>query len=249
MSFANLRHALGAAACLLALAACATTEPAKKDAETYYKEAEEFYANKHYEDAIAQWKKVKETFSSPELTAMADIKIADAQFDNESYIEAAASYEDFRKFHPKHALAPYALYRQGLCNYRQITGIDTDQTPVKNAFTILESFLREYPDDPHAGEVREKLEDCRTKLLQHEIYVGKFYLRTEKYPAAIKRFEEALVQYPNSAFQDETLLYLGKAYMLAGDKVKSREAFNRLSNSFPNSKHIKEAAEFMEKHY
>ena len=246
---AKLCRALSAAACLLTLAACATTETVKKDAQTYNKEAEEFYANKHYEDAIAQWKKVKETYSSPELTATADIKIADAQFEAGNYIEAAASYEDFRKYHPKHALAPYALFRRGLCNYLQITGIDTDQTPVKNALTILETFLKEYPEDPHAAEAREKLEDCRTKLLQHEIYVGKFYLRTEKYRAAIKRFEEALAQYPASPVQDETLLYLGKAYMLTGDKVKSREAFNRLSNSFPNSPHIKEAAEFMEKHY
>jgi outer membrane protein assembly factor BamD len=231
------------------LAGCATTAPVTKPAETYFREGEEYFAKKQYEDAIALLKKVKESYSSPELVAKAELKIADAQFENESYIEAASSYEDFRKFHPKHEKAAYALYRQAMCNYKQMGEVDTDQTPTKNAITLFESFLQQYPNDERAAEVRELLQACRTRLLQNEIYVGRFYLRTEKFRSAIKRLNEALALYPDSPLHDETLLYLGKAYILAGEREKGREVFNRLFKEFPASRYVDDARKFMEKNY
>ncbi len=235
---------------ILLLAGCAsTTPPVTKNAETYFKEGEDFYERNAYEDAIAQWKKVKEAYSSPALTALAEIKIADAQFENGSYIEATASYEDFRKLHPSHEKAPYALFRLGLCYYKEITGIDTDQTPVKNAVTMFETFLRQYPTSEYAAEAKTLLEDCRSKQLQYEIYVGRFYLRTEKYQAAIKRLEDALANFPAAPPQDETLFYLGKAYLLSGEKEKGREAFLRLSKEYASSKFVEDARKTMDKYY
>ena len=233
---------------LLPLAGCATTQTANKSAEVYFKEGEDSFKAKHYEDAIAQWKKVKESYSSPELTAMAELRIADAHYDNKSYIEAAAAYENFRKFHPNHEKSPYALYRLGLCYYEQITGIDTDQTPVKNAVVTFEDFLKQYPATGYATEVRQKLADCITKEAEHEIYVGRFYFRTEKYAAAIKRFEECIKTYSTSPALDEALFYLGKAYILTGDRTKGRETLDRLGKEFPASKFLIEARKFRQKY-
>ncbi|HYS42550.1 MAG TPA: outer membrane protein assembly factor BamD, partial [Geobacteraceae bacterium] len=154
--------------CLLTLlAGCATTKSAATTPEAQFKEGETLYAARHYEDAIAQWKKVKEGNAPPELTAQVELKIADAQFANKNYIEAASAYEDFRKLHPTNEKTPYALYRLGLCYYNQISGIDTEQTPVKNAVTMFESFLSQYPASEYAADARAKLEDCRDKQLQY----------------------------------------------------------------------------------
>ncbi len=234
--------------CLLALlSGCATTPPVANTPEAQFKEGERLYAGKHYDDAIAEWKKVKENPAAPELAVQAELKIADAQFADKKYIEATASYEEFRKLHPNHEKNPYALYRLGLCYFKQITGIDTEQTPVKNAVTMFEIFLRDYPISEYAADVKEKLEICRTKQLQYEIYVGRFYFRTEKYQAAIKRLEEALARYPKSPIQDETLFYLGQAYFKNGDKTKGQETFNRLFAEFPASKYVIEAKKVLKK--
>lgn len=234
---------------LLILAGCASTSPAQKSAETFFAEGEEFYASRNYEEAIEQWKKVKESYFSPELTTRAELKIADAQFDSGNYIEAAASYEDFRKLHPTHEKAPYALYRLGLCHFNQITGIDTDQTPVTNALLTFQSFLRQYPSSEYAADARQKIEMCETKQFQYEIYVGRFYLRTEKYAAAIQRLEEALGRFPRHPYGDEALLYLGQAYLLSGEKTKGRETFVRLTNDYSSSRFIEKAKEFLDKNY
>ena len=125
--------------CLLALlVGCATTAPTNRPVETFIKQGEDSYQNKKYEDAIAQWKRAKESGNiSPALNAMTDLRIADAQFENKSYIEAGAAYENFRKFHPNHPSTPYALFRLGLCYYNQITGISGTRRRLRTHLQLL----------------------------------------------------------------------------------------------------------------
>ncbi|QEM69205.1 outer membrane protein assembly factor BamD [Geobacter sp. FeAm09] len=216
------------------LPGCATT-PANKSPDELYQDGEQAFQRRKYENAITNWKKVKESYKSPELSAKAEIGIADAYFLNRDYIEAAAAYEDFRKLHPKHERADYALFRQALSYFNQINRIDTDQTPVKNALAVFDSYVKLYPGGAHVQEAQERIRDCRDKQLQYEIYVGRFYLRTEKYPAAVARFEEALKTFSGLQRNDELLYYLGTAYRGAGQQEKSREAFDRLVREFPGS--------------
>ncbi|MCM2358428.1 MAG: outer membrane protein assembly factor BamD [Geobacteraceae bacterium] len=232
---------------LLFVAGCATTPPPAAPPEALLQEGENSYAARRYEDAIAQWKRVKEGSAPPELTTRAELRIADAHFANKSYIEAAAAYEDFRKLHPTNEKAPYALYRLGLSHFNQMGGIDTEQTPVKNTVTMFETFLSQYPASEYAAEIRDKLEICRTRQLQYEIYVGRFYLKTGKYQSAIKRLEEALVLFPRSPLHDETLISLGEAYLRSGEKAKGEEIFTRLINEFPASRHAVEARKLQKK--
>jgi outer membrane protein assembly factor BamD len=237
---------LGLIFALSLLGACATAPAPVKSAESYFKQGEAAYASRNYDEAVAQWKKVRESYSSPELTTQAELKIADAHFENKAFIEAAAAYEDFRKLHPGHDKASYALYRLGLSHYHQIAGIDTDQTPVKNAVLTLEGFLNQYPNSPYAADAQQKLADCRNKQLEYENYVGNFYLKTGKYGAAIKRLSEALVRFPNSPKLDQTLFSLGKSYIKAGDKVQGRAALKRLATEFPKSPLNKDAAKLQD---
>jgi len=233
---------------LLLFSACASVHIETKPA-ALFQEGEEFYGAKRYEDAIAQYKKVRDAYASTELSSSAELRIADSYFESERYIEASSEYIQFRKLHPTHQKAPYALYRAGLSNFNLITGTDRDQTPQKNTMVYFEEFLKLYPKSEFAPDVIEKLEAVRSQQLQYEQYVADFYYRTEKYGAAIKRLQDALVTFPKSALHDRTWYLLGAAYLKSGETDKAREAFNRLSTDYPDSKLIIEAGKLLEKYY
>lgn len=228
----SLRY-LGLFAALSLISACASTPAPVKTPETYFREGETAYASRNFEEAINQFKKVKESYNSPELSAKAELKIADAHFENGAFIEAAAAYEDFRKLHPGNERAPYALYRLALSNYNEITGIDTDQTAVKNAVHYFQEFLALYPSSEYAPQAKEKLADCRAKQLAYENYVGNFYLRTEKYAAAIKRLNEALQRFPGEPGLADTIANLEQAYRESGDAARAEEMRKRLATEYP----------------
>jgi outer membrane protein assembly factor BamD len=234
--------------CLAVLTGCAT-DTTVRSAQDYFREGEELQASKHYDEAIAFYRRAKETYYSPEMTAQAELRIADTHFKAEKYIEASAAYEEFRRAHPTHEKAPYALYRQAVCAYNQIEGIDTDQTPVTNAVTLFEQYLQKYPGREHAKEAADLLEAARTRQLQYEIYIGRFYLKVDKYAAAIRRLEGALKRFPASAYHDETLYYLGQAYLKAGNRTKGRDLFDRLTREFPASPLVMKASAFLADNY
>jgi outer membrane protein assembly factor BamD len=210
-------------------------------AETSFLRGEKLYAREKYEKAAETWRKVKEGNTSPLLRTVAELRVADALFQDGNYIEAAAEYENFRKLHPKNPKAPYALYMLGVSNYNQVEKIDIDQTPLKNAVTVFETFLQEYPNTEMAKKAREKLAECRAKQAAHEIYVGRFYYRTDKYGAAIGRFKEAVEKYPGAPVNDEALYLMGDSYLRTGEKGKGRETMARLVKEYPESRFVKKA--------
>jgi outer membrane protein assembly factor BamD len=223
------------------LTACATTTPSVATTpEGLLAEGDQLIKSSHYDDALSRWKRVKEGDYSPEMVIRAELRIADAQFDHKNYIEAAASYETFRKLHPNHEKAAYALYRLALCNFNQINGYDTEQTPVKNTVSILESFLRQYPTSAYAEDAGRKLKECRELQLRYELYVARFYFRTGKYNAAIRRLEAALEHFPKQPLLDEVLFRLGQAYLKSGDTAKGAQALSRLFAEYPSSPFVAE---------
>ncbi|NVN98391.1 MAG: outer membrane protein assembly factor BamD [Geobacteraceae bacterium] len=233
---------------LAGLTGCASV-PIETQPAAIYKDGEAFYASKRYDDAIAQYRKVHDAYASTELSSSAELRIADAYFESERYIEASSEYTQFRKLHPTHAQAPYSLYRLGLSNYNQITGLDRDQTPQKNSVIFFEEFLSKYPKSEYFVDVTVKLEEVRHQQLQYEQYIARFYYRTEKYDSAIKRLEDALITFPKSTLHDETWYLLGACRIKSGSPDKARTAFNKLSTDFPESKYIYEASKLLEKHY
>jgi len=235
---------------LLLLAACSSSVvPPPRNADYYLQQGEEMFDRGLYEEAVANWEKVRDSYYSPELNIIAELKIAEAYFLAEKYPEAAAAYEDFIKQHPNSDRIPQAMYQLGLAYYRQILGEDRDQTATSSALVTFENLVKRYPQDPHQEEVKVYIGRCRDRLAAHEVYVGKFYLKYDKPFAAIGRLEKVFKTYPNYYYRDEAWYYLGKAYLVTGQKEKAVTAFNTLFREFPGSQFILQAQKSLEKYY
>jgi len=237
-------------AVLLLLPACAqTVVPAPKSGAHYLQEGDTFFEQENYTDAIAAWEKVRETYTSPEMTATADYRIAEAHYLNQDYLEAALAFESFLQQHPDHEKHADALYYLGRSYYEQMLSPDLDQTATRNARTTFTNFLRRYPKDTRADHVRDDIAACTARLAEHELYVGRFYLRTDNYFAAIKRLAAIPTTYPGFTDLDIVYLYLGQAYLRNGQRAEAAETFNTLYKLFPSSKAVDKARKTLAKEY
>lgn len=235
---------------LLLLNACSTGRvPPPKSADVYYQEGENFFAKGRYEEAIASWEKVRDSYQSAEMNTLAELKIAEAYFEGEQYVEAAAAYEEFLRQHPNHEQTAATLFNLGTAYHRQILSADRDQTATRQALKTFENLLRKFPDDGRSTESREMIATLRDHLAAHELYVGRFYVRTEKPQAAIARLRGLLEDYPNHTGRDESYFLLGQAYLQQGERELAAANFNALYETFPDSRFIAKARKLLDKHY
>lgn len=234
----------------LFLAACSSKEVVPRhSAEKYFQDGERFYESNLYEDAIASWEKVRDTYYSPELNMLAEIKIAEAYYRAQRYEEAASAYADFLKQHPNDSRLDDIIYQLGLSYYQQMLSADRDQTSTQNALNSFQELLRRFPEYPLAEEVGYLVQRCRNRLAEHEVYVGQFYLKKEYFQAAITRLKKALKDYPNYYYRDKAYYYLGQAYLQTGQKDKTKEVWNQLFEQFPGSEYLIDAQKVLAEDY
>jgi len=216
----------------LTLSACSSTAPpAEKNALYYFQKGEQELEAGHHKEAIENWQKVRDSFTSPELTALAELKIADTQFANELYIEAIASYEDFLKQHPASIRKSDVLFRLGQAHFQQILSADRDQTATRNALNTFEQLKKNYPGKVNPQELDNYIQQCHNRLAENATYIGHFYLKTKRYPAAIARLKQVRTDYPQFNDMDHVIMYLAQAYYLNGNNEKAKVLFNKLEQT------------------
>ena len=232
---------------LVLIPACSSkVAPVEKNAAFYFQEGEDFFEKGLYKDAIASWEKVRDSYYSPELNTLAELKIAEAYFLSEEYIEAAVAYEAFLESHPEHSRVPDVLYQLGLAYTYQMLAPDQDQTSTNQALNAFQRLKENYPKDRRIAEVQIYIDRCLNMLAARDLIVANYYLRTGYYTAAINRIEGLLAKYPHYYQSDKAYYILGQAYSFIGENEKSFTAFNTLFDDYKGSEYIPDAREFIE---
>ena len=234
--------------CLILTGCSGRKHKPETSAEEYFSQGERYYEKNLYDDAIASWEKARDTFYSPELSKLVDLKIAEAYYVSERYQEATVAYNEFIQKYPNDTRIPEILYSLGMSYYRQILSRDRDQTNTENALLTFEDLNRRFPDNNHAAEVDNLILRSRTRLADHEVYVGWFYLKKKRYQASIQRLENVLRDFPDYYYRDEAYYYLIKAYVRNGETAKAQEVYQQLSRQFPNSDKTADAQSLIARH-
>ncbi|MFK5927394.1 MAG: outer membrane protein assembly factor BamD [Desulfuromusa sp.] len=231
--------------CLILSACGGSKVKPQNSAEKYFQEGERYFESNLYDDAITSWEKVRDTFYSPELSMLAELKIAEAYYITKRYEEAATAFDDFLKQHPNDFRAATILYRMGLSYYQQILSPDRDQTSTEKALRSFQQLTKRFPNDSQVQEAGYLIQRCRTRLAEHEVYVGRFYLKRKQYQPAIKRLEGILTSFPDYYYRDEAYFYLGDAYLKTEQRDKAKTIFNQLFDEFPGSDYVEDAQELL----
>ncbi len=166
-----------------------------KNAQQLAAEGAASFMNADYEDAIKAYTDLKDWYPFSKFAILAELKIADAHFHLEEYPEAIAAYENFERMHPKNEAVPYIINQIAMCWFNQIDTIDRDETPAKKAMAEFERLIRLFPEDEHSQEALAHIDACIDNMAGHELYVANFYNKTEKYEAALKRYQYIVENY------------------------------------------------------
>ncbi len=181
--------------------------------------------------------KIVDTDQESESTydALTLLKRGEAYFVKEDYIEAVAEFERFLSLHPFHRMAAFAQYKVAMSYFHQIHTIDRDPAPMEKALAAFQRVKTQFPKSLYIDEATEKIAELKQRQGEHQFHIGRFYYRTEAYPAAIARFEKVLVRFPKGELAEKTLFFLGRTQFNSGDHKASLKTFEDLLVSYPDS--------------
>lgn len=184
---------------------CASVEDSQRPSSELMKEAQTQFESGHYDDALKTYENLRDWYPFSPLAPEVELKIADTYYKMEKYEEAAASYEEFTRLHPKNKMTAYAFYQTGMCFFEQMDTPDRDQVPSYRAATIFEKLILSDPSGPYSKEASEKIKRCHQNLATHEMQVAEFYFKVRQYDAALNRFERVVKLYPDVGMHEEAL--------------------------------------------
>jgi outer membrane protein assembly factor BamD len=184
---------------LIGLSGCAGTKVDDNDPSSLMDDAESEIKSEHYLVAVEKLRMIKNKFPYSKHSAMAQLRMADVYYLQESYGEAAVSYETFRDLYPKHEKTSYATFRIGKSYFNDIpTNVSRDLSSAHKALESFEEYLRRFSTGPEATEARQAIVDIRKSLAERELYVADYYLREEQWASAKGRLEKMIALYPDS---------------------------------------------------
>ena len=187
---------------------------------------------RNYLDAADAFKRLKDRYPYSKQAILAQLKVADAYFYEKKYDEAQQAYREFEKLHPTSPAVPYCIYREGLCNYRQRSTIDRDQTYTRRAIAEFLRLKQKYPHSQFIPAANSCLARCRQDLAAKEFYVAEFYYRTEHYPAAIERYQTLIQDYPEFPKNGLAKERIEECKTLMANKSKPKGLLGKLSSIF-----------------
>ena len=191
---------------------CAHAPEKELPVDVLYKEAQEYAKSGKVEKASEAYMKVRTFYPGNDLAKQSLLELSDLYYKNEEYVSALSSYQEFGMLYPTDAKTEYCMFKSAMCHFKQMLTLDRDQTETAKSIKSFEDFLRMYPNSIYSNEANENLKKSKILLAQNGIYIGKFYMKKEKWhEAACKRFNEVKKGFPGLGLDEELDKLIGQS--------------------------------------
>lgn len=235
------------------------------DAQRAYNEALKEFQDHNWIECQALFREVKRKYHYSKYAKLAELRLADADFEQEKFAEAIRGYRQFVHDHRSDVdEVAYARSKIAEAQYKQInesfllpTADERDQAIILDAFRELKGYVHDYPDARETKKIKELLAEVTARLMRHELYVARFYLQRDNFQAAVYRVQYAMRNFasaptPESASKEidmgleaEALLLLGEVYLKMKKYTEARESFDSILRDYPRSPLTVQAQNFL----
>jgi outer membrane protein assembly factor BamD len=243
-------------------AGCASSDEATKPI-TYSLTAKQNYdkglaelKDENYPEALKYFQFVKSKYPFSKYAVLAELAMADTQFARANYTEAIDAYKSFARLHPTHEKVEdgYVAFKIGESYFKDMPddlwilppSYEKDQSAVIDALRELDDFRKKFPDSQYLKRAAELRKEVLQRLVDHEVYVARFYLRGDHPKAAAMRLEGAIKRYPGSGREPELLFALGETYLHMGDPLRAKETFQRVVADYRKADQARRAELYLE---
>ncbi|MEX2529745.1 MAG: outer membrane protein assembly factor BamD [Gemmatimonadota bacterium] len=163
------------------------------------------------------------------------LALAEAYFEREEYLSAAAEFEMFLARYPSDGRAPNASI--GICrSYAELSPHpQRDAEYTRRARDTCRNTVLDFQGTNIAEEAERIRVEMVEKLAQKEYEEGRFYERRDLYDSAILYYQDLVEQYPGTSWAPRGWAALYRTYQIIGWTEEAEEARSTLLSLYPNS--------------
>jgi len=182
-----------------------------KDAQGNYDLGEKSFKSHSWADADQYFQFTKSKFPYSRFAALAELRVADANFEQDKFVEAIDGYKNFIKDHPSHPKVDYAACQIAKSHFKDLPSnfflfppvYEKDQQELVDAQGAIKDFLLSYPRSEYRPEGQKMMAEVRKRLAQHEMYVAAFYEKRGYKKAAAWRYENVVKEFGDTPQAEE----------------------------------------------
>ena len=151
------------------------------------------------------------------------------------YSESLSNLERFIKTYPTDKNIQYAHYLIAMCYYESIEDEKRDSEPLIEAKNKFNFIIQEYPNTDFALDSKFKLELIKDILASKEMYLGRHYMKKQKWIPAINRFQKIISEYDQTIFVEEAIHRLVEINYTLGLLEESKKYAKLLGYNYQSS--------------
>ena len=132
------------------------------------------------------------------------------------YGDAIFQLERHLKNYPNDKNLAYVHYLIAICYFEKLSNEKKDLEPLIKTQEKFEYIINNYPNTDFAIDSKYKLDLILDMLAAKEMYIGRHYMKTEKWIGAINRFKNVINNYDDTVYVEEALHRLVEIYYKIG---------------------------------
>ena len=136
-----------------------------------------------------------------------------------------------------------------MCYYESIIDEKKDLMPLLKAQKKFRFIIKKYPQTDFALDSQFKLDLIFDILASKEMYIGKHYMKKEKWVAAINRFKTVVDEYSTTIYVEEALHRLVEIYYKIGLTEESKKYAALLGYNYLSGEWYKQSYRVFNKNY
>ncbi|MBP5297189.1 MAG: outer membrane protein assembly factor BamD [Bacteriovoracaceae bacterium] len=193
---------------LALLVACSSVRPTgQTEAEILYKEAQSLTKSGRYLLAIEKLNNLRSHYPYSFYATSAELLMGEILYKQHNYIEAAGAFINFYDDHPTHPQLPYVLWMiaESFTAQNPSTS-DRDLSTAIEANHFYRELIKRFPDAEQVPAAREKMQKNQQMLQEKAINIADFYYRTDKFGAALYRYQDFLQHFEEQKVRQHAIL-------------------------------------------